>query len=709
LHDVEWRKKIFVASFLLLASVSSAATSLSNIGNWAGEYKQKQVEIAIWFDDDRLATGLVRGYIVNQDDACGIGFVGERVMSVVTTFFGPIKDGELVNWSLEIELRNVSMQGLTLCNPLQTHSRLMLVYDPQSGQASLAGLGEPPAVDHYTNVVKLVSLKRTAASPQMLQILDANPTIDRERGQKNAPNASVRNVFTNPNLNPETVISSEYLPCRTLLRDQQVRMKQMGITSLSATMEPSKKLGVRYEQYSGAIPNTVWSDDFSASKKSQYLQIAASSVSNPALLAMPSGKRGLRFGSDACKQAMSVSEVLTRVENGLTDGSLLATSASTLRIPRIENGDGMYFFDKSGIDQITSLIMTRVFGSTTLFVPGDISREGLWSPQTQSMKLRAMVKHSKSGYIEKDLLSKYNETSFVYDPKLSKKHGSDVWVSVADSRLGGDCIRWREKHFVDNCEMRSTGKMYKQHRYYLSSDLTVAKSIFKEISPNAVTLGAEELANPARGCANGMYCNLPGGLYLNAIYNGSFEIVRALDEQLRTAKQSFTAENMPSFKVGRRDYLKEFMQVVVPTSILPYLANRYMYLYQNLPASCLEPGFKVNRERYVVPDTFDPDTDFNGIVIPGARNPGHTVTAEYKINPVFFKLCDHLCDTSKPDQNDMFLVKENANISRGLDKVLFGQDCNSPEVKQFERNLVTLTLRSIFSGSRALYVERSSL
>jgi len=60
----------------------------------------------------------------------------------------------------------------------------------------------------------------------------------------------------------------------------------------------------------------------------------------------------------------------------------------------------------------------------------------------------------------------------------------------------------------------------------MTKDLAVAKRIFAEISPDAVTLSAETLANPMRGCDTGAFCDLPGGLYLNAIYNADFALIQ---------------------------------------------------------------------------------------------------------------------------------------------------------------------------------------
>lgn len=710
------------------SAIAVARSSLSNVGNWLGEYEGQEIELSVWFDDDALHQGYVRGYILNRQDQCATGLFGYRAMSQVTTFFSIINDKSLSDYGFEFETRKIDMNGLnTACQPLKflnAINRLMFVYEPDREEASLATYGEQHKDENgYTNVVRVMSLRRAAVSATMQKIVSANPTIDRERGAQNKPSQLVQQLLDDPAIDAADHLPVDEIPCRVLVRDQEARASLLGIKDIASIREPREKLGIHFSQWSGPFTGALQSDEFKASKQDLYVQVDADTFSAPEFLNLPSDRKGKRFGKEGCFQAKMLDQFLTAIDAGdygSADKMLAADSAP----PKIDNAIGFFFFDKSGIDEVKHLNMARVFGSTTLFVPGDLSREGLWSSASQSMKLRAMVKHSSTSYIEKDLLSKYNEAAFVYDEELSKYTGSDVWVSVEDRRNGNLCVRWRTKHFVDNCIERSTRSMHKSHRYYMTADLNAAKSIFHTISPDASTLSAEESGDPARSCRTGKFCKLTGGIYLNAIYDGSFSRLQVLDKQVRDAGKAAIDKALPNdglteveekvFRRTEQAQANQFLQnlfttAFVPTSSLPYLARRYMYQYQNTSRSCFKSGHKVIEKVWIIPPSHTPDTEYNGYLIPGEVIPGSRISASYEVNPEFFALCDRVCDAVKPTGNTMYLTEADRKLSAGIDQLMNDNNCASPEIQQFERNLITLTQEALDQGPQAPYVERSGL
>ncbi len=717
-----------LAATLLLPSSVFAASSVANVGNWVGKHGGDEIEVAVWFASDPVHSGYVRGYVLSRDDHCAAGLFGFRVMGRSTTFFGVITDRALADDGFELELRRIESDEVdSTCSPLKflkTSNRIFFVYEPERGLASLGMLGDPPLDENrYTNLERVMTLKRSTPSATMLKVIAANPLIANAYGDQSVPSASIQSVIKDPNLDPVATIPQSEIPCRVLARDQQVRGFHLGIVDIASTREPGDKIGVRYKQYSGPLPSGIWSDAYRASEEDRYVQLDASAVASPSHLNLRSSVSGLKLGPDSCVQAAMVDSFLTALERD-EFGSSSSEGAVAEVLPRIEDADDLYFFDVDGIDQIRRQKMSRVYGTTTLFVPGDLSREGQWSPDQQSMKLRAMVKHSNSGYIEKDLLSRYNEVSFFYDEKLSKAHGTTIWVSVADERQGGICTRWREKHFVDNCAEHSTANMHKSHRYYMTEDLAAAKAIFHKISPNATTLSAAELADPTRRCARGVFCDYPGGVYLNAVYDGDFDRVQHLDEQLRNAGIGAIDKLMPGEglteteqKVFRRTeraksdaMLKNLLiSATVPPSSLPFLAKRYMYQYQSTSQACFEPGHRIIEKEWIIPATRTADTEYDGFIIPGDIIPGSRMAANYDVNPEFFSLCDRVCDAVKPTGRTMYLTNEDRTISNGLDKVLTENHCASSEVQQFESNLIKLTNRALNEGPRKRFVERSSL
>lgn len=715
-------------TLLTLPAVASARSATSNVGNWLGEANGQEIEMAVWFDTDPKHSGYVRGYILNRASQCAIGLFGYRTMSRVTTFFSVISDSSLSNYGMDFEIRRIDVDGVnTACSPLQhvsTASRFMFLYEPELEHASLASIGSPPQDENrYNNVVRMMSLQRSTLSPTMAKIIAANPAIDREYGRKTAPSAAVRRVFADPSLDAKTVIPVAEVPCRALIRDQQVRADRQGIVDITSMRETNSRVGVRFKQYAGPIPGGVWSDEYRDSVQDRYVQVDAESVSSPELLNLPGGPDGLRFGEEACVQAQVIDTFLTALEDGMAVASP-ANAAVAKSLPRIESTNDFYLFDESGIDQIKGLSMTRVHGTTTLFLPGDQSREGEWRPQLQSMKMRAMVKHSATGFIEQDLLSRYQEVSFIHDADLSSETGSDVWVSVDDSREGGVCIRWSEKHFVDNCMERSSAAMHAEQHYYMTADLDAAKAIFRRISPNANTLSAAEMANPARTCAEGQFCDLPGGVYLNAIYAGDFDRIQALDKQVSDLTAGAIGDMLPStgmteveqrvFKRTEQAQANQIMRnlftnAFVPDSSLSGLAKRYMYRFQTTSRACFEPGHQVIEKEWIIPPSYTPDTDYNGFNIPGEVIPGQRITASYDVNPEFIALCDRVCDAVSPTGVPRSLIAASREISLGLDRVMEENDCASPAVQRFEKNLIALTRQSLSAGPQAPYVQRSGL
>ena len=698
-------------------AIALERSSLSNVGNWIGEYQGQEIELSVWFDDHPLQQGHVRGYIVNRDNRCVTGLIGNRVMGQGSRFFGFMNDKSLTDYGFEFVAQTIAMDDLdTTCGPLKFPSadtRLMLVYEPDLGHASLATYGDQhlDAIG-YSHVVRVASLRRVAASATMQKIVAANPPIKKEIGAKNRPSPSVQQLLENPDLDPVSFIPVDEIPCRVLLRDQAARVSLLGLRDIASTREPNNKLGIRYQQASGPFLGRPWSEEFEASQQERYLQVDASSFSDPTFLNLPDDRNSWPFGEDACAQARMVDQFVTSLGQGLIE-SVDATLAVGNATPRIDDASSFFFFDVAGIDRIANGSMERVYGTTTLFVPGDMSREGLWSPGSQTMKLRAMVKHSGSAHIGFDSLSKHNVVSFVHDAELSKGAGSDVWVSVADYREGGLCIRWSEKYVINRCAERSTNDLHSKHRYYMTADLAAAKKIFHSISPDAIALSRGDPAGSTRGCERGAFCKLPGGAYLNAIHDGDFGIIQRLDAHIRRTSLDAVDEVMPG-----DESTYQMLSNFVPTSLLPYLAKRYMYKYQSASQECFEPGHKVVTKELIIAGGRSADMDYNGYIIMGQDIPDGRMATSYDINPEFFTLCDSVCDPLGPTGNTKLrlgfmtaktlLTDEGRTMNEGLDKVLFEHDCASPAVQQFERNLITLTEQAMNAGARP-FVERSSL
>ncbi len=308
---------------------------LSNVGNWLGEYQGQRIEISIWFDDDERQTGYVRGYILNQNDRCAMGLVGNRVMSQTARTANSINDKSLTDYGVVFDARTIAMNGLnTACWPIKFlnvyNNRLIFTYEPDLGHASLATYLDPPTdINGHWNAVRVMSLRRVAASATMQEIIAANPTMEREYGAQNRPSQAVQRLLDNPDLDPKSNLPVDEIPCRVLLRDQDARASLLGILDIASTMEPNNKLGIRYLQFPGPILDRL-TKGLWASRQERYLQIDASSYSDPTFLNLPRVYHKWPSSEDACTQARMVDQFISSFEQGAFE-SVDATHACRWR------------------------------------------------------------------------------------------------------------------------------------------------------------------------------------------------------------------------------------------------------------------------------------------------------------------------------------------------------------------------------------------
>lgn len=172
------------------------------------------------------------------------------------------------------------------------------------------------------------------------------------------------------------------------------------------------------------------------------------------------------------------------------------------------------------------------------------------------------------------------------------------------------------------------------------------------------------------GECKGTFCNLPGGKYLNAIYRNDHDLIASLDKRYAGA-------------FGR--------------SFLICISNQYMYNYGkyriNDEDKCLTPQAISKTFSYTTPVTkysnmYGMDMGSTG---------GVTTSATYTVNPEFYPLLSQVGDHKGGDW-ELFTAKGAHN--RGMEITLKGAKklqgtfkCNSREIKQFEKNLISLTTR----------------
>ncbi|MBU4262744.1 MAG: hypothetical protein KKC76_12885 [Proteobacteria bacterium] len=216
--------------------------------------------------------------------------------------------------------------------------------------------------------------------------------------------------------------------------------------------------------------------------------------------------------------------------------------------------------------------------------------------------------------------------------------------------------------------------------YFPVQDWNGKTAKYAEIKHHYLGEAAEKQQNKSDSsylgeCAvKGPFCDLPGGKYLNAIYRNDTRTLDAMDSKyaLRT------------------------------DSLLVHIANQYMYDYDrktytgyflNTAAECFESGARTK--------TFSMTTDVvNYKTLSGldaGSVGGDRVASTYTVNaefyPLLLKIGSHL------GGNIEEVIAQNLNL-KGMNMALKGAkqlqikySCKSNEVKQFEKNLISLTDR----------------
>lgn len=189
-------------------------------------------------------------------------------------------------------------------------------------------------------------------------------------------------------------------------------------------------------------------------------------------------------------------------------------------------------------------------------------------------------------------------------------------------------------------------------------------------------------------CTEGIFCELPAGRYLNAIYRGDDRQIRQMDKLFRDEFRDLADERFPN--TNGNEALNALIgkeRLVEETHLLRAAANKYMYSYKDWGAACFVEGAEEKTytrtfPTYVVTDEFGFTQEYGG----------GTTTAVYSLNPEFFRLRDQLASASGSADADsaahMPMTKE---LFFGLENMKQRYVCDSPEVKEFERQLRRIT------------------
>ncbi|GER07067.1 hypothetical protein GCM10007972_19020 [Iodidimonas muriae] len=188
-------------------------------------------------------------------------------------------------------------------------------------------------------------------------------------------------------------------------------------------------------------------------------------------------------------------------------------------------------------------------------------------------------------------------------------------------------------------------------------------------------------------CSDAPFCELPGGRYLNAIYNGRGDLVQEMDQLQRAEVNEMLSRQMAQVNMTENPITQLLSGMIeADDGLIVGAANKYMYAYAAWGAQCLKSGAKTRTFVHTTSGTetinFDGSTDYE---------PGQTYEAEYTINPEFFPLLERVgSHYGAQDSTSPLLNKAQRLVLQGLVQMKNNYDCTSPEVARFERNLIAL-------------------
>ncbi len=190
------------------------------------------------------------------------------------------------------------------------------------------------------------------------------------------------------------------------------------------------------------------------------------------------------------------------------------------------------------------------------------------------------------------------------------------------------------------------------------------------------------------------FSKLPGGTYLDAIYNGDYD---RQDKLAREYLQEMNDGHGAAFSVmltGVASLMTSDMNVRDLT-VLEHVLSLYMDSYDTYGKACLTDGWFERRYKIKMPDI----VEFDEYGMETSRIPGETTISIVRLNEEFTSACDDLCNSAGAtsavaaigdlDSGKTYslgdLMKTMMQVSRWTEPT-----CDSPAIKQFERNLLAM-------------------
>lgn len=204
------------------------------------------------------------------------------------------------------------------------------------------------------------------------------------------------------------------------------------------------------------------------------------------------------------------------------------------------------------------------------------------------------------------------------------------------------------------------------------------RKIVRAVNQEKRRVRDEKIAQ-AEDCAGQPFCELPGGIYLSAIYRGDAEYIRYADKKMARVD-----------KTG--DPIKDaLLSTIKLSNFIDNAALLYVDDYQNRSEQCFASGGITITKQATSDKIIERDGYGNRT---GSTYGGETSYKTYRVNSRLAGYCRRNCDVNGRTSAVYFTGISNSSrptqIIRGLEAIKERYDCNAPEVAQFERNLSQL-------------------
>lgn len=218
-----------------------------------------------------------------------------------------------------------------------------------------------------------------------------------------------------------------------------------------------------------------------------------------------------------------------------------------------------------------------------------------------------------------------------------------------------------------------------------SACMTLSKDNGWEVDSTAVA-AQEPPPPPEKQCITSMFCDYPGGDYLNVIYEGDAgKFVGVDNEYMGVIRESAREWGILQSSTNQSALVRDI-------SAMPEVIKTYMHHYAVTSAQCLR------QDAVAVPVSLNIAerdlTTMSGVLV--QRFHGYNFSKTVFINREFADACRRDCSPTGDSNPVSIIVERHLNggrrqeIVQGIKQMMAEHPCGSPEIKQFERNLLEI-------------------